>query len=40
MLPQFKDFHVIKAVQSLGGDDKRFSDWFEALDWMKMKWIK
>lgn len=35
MLPQFKDFHVIKAVQSLGGDDKRFSDWFEALDWMK-----
>lgn len=29
--------HIIKAVQSLGGDDKRFNNWFDALEWMKYK---
>lgn len=31
------DFHLelIPAVQSLGGDDNHFDDWFEALQWMK-----
>lgn len=32
-LPQF-ELHIIKAVQSLGGNDQ-FKDWFEALEWMK-----
>lgn len=34
MLPEF-ELHTIKAVQTLAGQhDDRFSDWFEALDWM------
>ena len=33
ILPQF-ELHIIKAVQSLGGNDQ-FKDWFEALEWMK-----
>ena len=33
ILPKF-DLQVIKAVQSLGGSSE-FSDWFEALEWMK-----
>lgn len=35
ILPKFKSFSVIKAIQSLGEADKRFNDWFEALDFMK-----
>ncbi len=35
ILPDFKSFRVIPAVQSLGGKCDRFKDWFEALDWMK-----
>jgi hypothetical protein len=35
LLPTFKSFHVIQAVQSLGEGDNRFNDWFEALDYMK-----
>ncbi len=35
ILPEFKSLKVIKAVQSLGEADKRFKDWFEALDFMK-----
>ena len=35
ILPTFKSFNVIKAVQSLGEGDNRFKDWFEALEFMK-----
>lgn len=35
VLPKFKSFVVIKAVQSLGVSDDRFNDWFDALDFMK-----
>ena len=35
VLPTFKTFTVLKAVQSLGVSDSRFSDWFEALEYMK-----
>jgi hypothetical protein len=33
-LPEFKSLSVIKAVQSLGDGDDRFTDWFEALDFL------
>lgn len=33
-LPKF-DLDVIKAVQTIAGEKSRFSDWFEALDYMK-----
>lgn len=33
ILPEFK-LRVVKAVQSLGGTDNGFSNWFDALDWM------
>jgi len=35
IMPDFLSFKVIKAVQSLGGVDNGFKDWFEALDYMK-----
>lgn len=35
VLPTFKSLTVIKAVQTLGEGDRRFKDWFEALDYMK-----
>jgi hypothetical protein len=35
ILPKFKSFVVIKAVQSLGEGDDRFNDWFTALEYMK-----
>ena len=35
ILPDFDVFSVIKAVQTLGGYDDRFEDWFEALESMK-----
>jgi hypothetical protein len=34
VLPEF-DLKVISAVQSLGGVNNDFADWFEALQWMK-----
>jgi len=34
-LPEFQSLTVIKAVQSLGGNDDRFEDWFQALEYMK-----
>jgi hypothetical protein len=34
ILPNFK-LEVIKAVQSLSGENKQFNDWFQALDFMK-----
>jgi len=36
ILPKLKKLEVIKAVQTIAGNpDKRFKDWFEALDYMK-----
>lgn len=34
-LPEFKSLRIIKAVQSIGGGNADFRDWFEALEWMK-----
>ena len=34
ILPLF-NLQVIQAVQSLGGENNGFHDWFEALQWMK-----
>lgn len=39
VLPLF-ELHTIKAVQSLGGDDNGFKDWFEALAWMESEMDK
>lgn len=39
VLPPF-ELILIKAVQSLGGVSNGFSDWFEALEWMKSKMDK
>lgn len=35
VLPEFASLQVIKAVQSLGGGNNEFQDWFEALEWME-----
>jgi len=35
ILPEFSTLRVIKAVQSLGGENNGFKDWFEALQWME-----
>lgn len=35
VLPEFASLRVIRAVQSLGGENNGFKDWFEALQWMK-----
>lgn len=35
ILPEFASLRVINAIQSLGGENNGFKDWFEALDWMK-----
>lgn len=34
-LPKFASLRTVKAVQSLGGEDNGFKDWFEALKWME-----
>jgi len=34
-LPKFQSLTVIRAVQSLGGGNNQFKDWFEALEYMK-----
>ncbi|HJC25632.1 MAG TPA: hypothetical protein H9761_18375 [Candidatus Eisenbergiella merdavium] len=40
ILPEF-DLQVLKAVQtSAGGEDSRFADWFEALDYMYAEAMK
>lgn len=36
VLPEF-ELQTIPAVQSLGGENKDFGNWFEALQWMKNK---
>lgn len=35
VLPEFSSLRLVKAVQSLGGDNSCFKNWFEALEWMK-----
>lgn len=35
ILPRFSSLQVIKAVQSLGGENTPFNDWFDALAYMK-----
>ena len=37
ILPQFKSLECIKAVQSIAGEDTRFTSWFEALEYMKQE---
>ena len=40
ILPEF-DLLTLKAVQTIAGNkDKRFSTWFEALEWMKNEALK
>ena len=34
-LPEFKELHVIKAVQSIAGTPVDFDSWFDALEYMK-----
>ena len=35
VLPEFKSLEIVKAVQTIAGNkDNRFSNWFEALDYM------
>jgi len=36
VLPEFK-LRTVKAVQSLGGNNSQFTDWFDALEWMKQE---
>lgn len=35
VLPEFKSLETIKAVQTIAGENSEFTDWFEALDFMK-----
>jgi hypothetical protein len=35
VLPKFKSFETIKAVQTIAGNGAEFADWFAALDFMK-----
>lgn len=35
LLPDFASLKVIKAVQSIGGSNDGFKDWFDALNYMK-----
>lgn len=40
VLPKFKTFETIRAVQTIAGTDSTFVDWFEALDYMKAEMDK
>lgn len=40
VLPEFASLRVVKAIQSHAGEDGGFSDWFEALEWMKSEMDK
>jgi hypothetical protein len=40
VLPQFKSLRVVKAVQSIAGNNCGFSDWFSALEYMKKEMEK
>lgn len=37
ILPEFKTFETIKAVQTIAGNRGPFKDWFEALNYMKQE---
>jgi hypothetical protein len=37
VLPAFSSLEIVGAVQSIGGENKEFTDWFAALDSMKSK---
>ena len=37
VLPRFKSLRIIKAVQSIAGNNCDFPDWFAALDYMKQE---
>ena len=36
-LPDFESFQVIKAIQSIGGENNGFKSWFDALSYMEKK---
>lgn len=40
VLPEFESLYLIKAVQSIAGNNCGFSDWFEALEAMKREMDK
>jgi hypothetical protein len=35
ILPEFKELIIVKSVQTIGGNNADFSDWFEALNYME-----
>lgn len=37
VLPEFKSLQTIKAIQTIAGNNNNYSNWFEALDYMKME---
>lgn len=40
ILPLFKSLRIVKAVQSIGGENDVFSDWFDALSFMEREIAK
>lgn len=40
MLPEFESLEVIKAVQTIAGNNAGFNSWFDALDYMKHEILK
>ena len=40
VLPKFKSFETIRAMQTIAGTDSNFTDWFEALNAMKSEMDK
>jgi hypothetical protein len=40
VLPKFKSFETIRAMQTIAGTDSNFTDWFEALNAMKAEMDK
>ncbi|WP_302458805.1 hypothetical protein [Mediterranea massiliensis] len=40
VLPKFKSLHQIKAIQSIGGSNVGYTDWFQALEFMKEEMTK
>lgn len=35
ILPEFGSFHIVRAIQSIGGQNNGFATWFDALEYMK-----
>ncbi len=40
ILPEFETLQTIQAVQSIAGNDTKFDDWFQALDYLKDEILK